>query len=316
MAEAREYWKRIDDAPAIGERPQAAKLDALYATGAKALVDRKTDFQHILLLETPKKELMLWLDGELQFYSGDEHRFHESLALVPALFRERPLRRVGVMGGGDGLVARELLRHFGGEVERIAIVDIDPAMTELTRTHPRLLELSQGSLLDPRVEVINSDALTFRSAEPLDLIICDLPDPTSPILSRLYNREFYERLREQLSGPDALLAVQIVYAPPLFDGVLTTLNSVFPVVREYAVWMYSFVRAGFALCGLQPLQRRRAVPAGTRYLTEEALDRLFYFDPDEPRVKVEEVSSDEDRRVEEWYGAYQREYLEERILYF
>ncbi len=316
MAEAHDYWRRIADAPAIGERPQVAKLEALHAAGTKALVDQKTAFQHILLLETPKSELMLLLDGELQFYSGDEQRFHESLALLPALFRDEPLRRVGVMGGGDGLVARELLYHFGGEIERICVVDIDPAMTELTRTHPRLLELSRGSLRDPRVEVINADALTYRSAEPFDLILCDLPDPTSPILARLYNREFYARLADQLSGPDALLAAQIVYAPPLFDGVLTTLRSVFLDVREYAVWMYSFVRAGFALCGLQPLERRRDVPAGTRYLTEEALESLFYFAPDEPRVKVEEVSSDENSRVEGWYEAYLREYLEERILYF
>ncbi len=316
MAEAREYWKRIDDAAGIGDRPFRAKLDALREAGARALVDQKTAFQHIVLLQTPRRHLMLLLDGELQFYSGDEHRFHEALALVPALFRERPLRRVGVMGGGDGLVARELLQHFGGEIERICIVDIDPAMTELTRTHPRLLELSGGSLLDPRVEIVNADARAFRSEEPFDLVICDLPDPTSPILTRLYNREFYTQLREQLAGPDGLLAVQIVYAPPLFDGVLTTLRSVLPVVREYTVSMYSFVRAGFALCGLQPLRRRRDVPAGTRYLTAEGLDGLFYLAPDEPRVTVEEVGSDENRCVEGWYEAYLREYLEERILYF
>lgn len=316
MSEARDYWKRIVDAPALGNRPEAAKLGALHAAGAQALIDERTAFQHILLLETPKRELMLLLDGELQFYSGDEHRFHESLAIVPVLFRKGALRRVGVMGGGDGLVARELLRHFGDEIEAVRVVDIDPAMTELARSHPRLLELNHRSLLDPRVEVINSDALTFRSAEPFDLIICDLPDPTTPILTRLYNQEFYAGLREQLAGPDALLAVQVVYAPPLFDGVLSTLRSVFPTVREYAVWIYSFVRAGFALCGQRPLQRRRELPAGTRHLTPTALDSLFYFAPDEPRVRIEEVGTDQNGRVASWYDAYLREYLEERILYF
>ncbi len=316
MAEARDYWKRIVDAPAIGHRPEAAKIDALYAAGAQALVDERTAFQHILLLETPKQELMLLLDGEVQFYSGDEHRFHESLAIVPVLFRLGSLRSVGVMGGGDGLVARDLLRHFGDEIEAVRVVDIDPAMTELARTHPRLVELNHGSLLDPRVEVINTDALTFQSAEPFDLIVCDLPDPTNPVLTRLYNQEFYRGLREQLAGPHALLAAQIVYAPPLFDGVLSTLRSVFPAVREYAVSMYSFVRAGFALCGLHPLQRRREVPAGTRYLTPVAMDSLFYFAPDEPRVETEEIGTDENGRVEGWYQAYLREYLEERILYF
>ncbi len=316
MGPQQALWKRVLDFPGIVRRPEQAKLDALRGARARALVEEQTEFQRILLLETPKRELMLLLDGQLQFYSGDEHRFHESLAVVPVLFRERPVRRVGVMGGGDGLIARELLRHFGDEIELLRIVDIDPVMTELARTHPRLLELNRGSLLDGRVEVVNVDALSYRSPEPFDLIIGDLPDPTSPVLARLYHREFYAGLREQLATPDGLLALQIVYVPPLFDGVLSTLRSVFPNVKEYAVWMYSFVRAGFALCGREPLRRRRELPAGTRHLTAEGLDSLFYFAPDEPRVEVEEVSTDEKPRVEEWYAAYLRDYVEERILYY
>ncbi len=170
--------------------------------------------------------------------------------------------------------------------------------------------------MDQRVEVINTDARAYRSEEPFDLILADLPDPTSPLLSRLYSREFYGRLREQLAGPDSVLAVQIVYVPPLFDGVLTTLRAVFPAVREYAVWMYSFVRAGFGLCSLQPLERCRAVPPGARHLTRQALESAFYFAPDEPRATVGEVSTDENRLVEEWYASYLGDFFEERILYY
>jgi spermidine synthase len=297
-------------------RPEEATLSALEAGGARILVEDETQYQRILLVETPKKELLLLLDGEIQFYSGDEQRFHESLAIVPLLFHEGPVRRVGVMGGGDGLVARELLRHFGGELELVRVVDIDPAITELAKTHPRLLELSERSLLDERVEVINADARSYRSDVRLDVIICDLPDPTSPALARLYTREFYDHLGTQLVPEGGVLGVQIVYVPPLFDGVLSTLRSVFPSVREYATWMYSFVRAGFAVCGSSRLEARREIPQGTRHLTPESLQQMLYFAPDEPRTEVTEVSTDGNMLTEEWYGSYLREYFEERILYY
>jgi spermidine synthase len=316
MTDLEAYFKRIIEFPAIVRRPEDAKLRALDEGGARILAEEVSEFQRLLLLETPKGELVLLLDGEIQFYSGDEQRFHESLAIVPLLFHGEPVRRVGVMGGGDGLIARELLRHFGDEIELIRIIDIDPAITELARTHPRLRELSEDSLLDDRVEVINGDALTYRSDVPFDLVLCDLPDATSPGLARLYHREFYEHLRSQLVPSTGLLGVQIVYIPPLFDGVLTTLRSVFPTVKEYATWMYSFVRAGFAVCGSQPLEQVRDIPGGTRHLTSEALQQMFYFAPDEPRVEVREVSTDENRRVEQWYRSYLHDYFEERILYY
>jgi spermidine synthase len=316
MTELERYIKRVIEFPGIVRHPEEAKLEALKEAGARVLVEEQTEFQRILLVETPKKELLLMLDGEIQFYSGDEHRYHESLALVPFLFHEGPVRRVGVMGAGDGLVARELLRHFGDEIELIRIIDIDPAMTELARTHPRLVELNRGSLLDGRVEVVNADALAYRSDTPFDLILCDLPDPTSPVLARLYNREFYEGLRAQLAGEASLVCVQIVYVPPLFDGVLNTLRAAFHDVREYAIWMYSFVRSGFGLCGLRPLRRTRELPPGTRYLTPEVVEQAFYFAPDEPRVAIGQVSSDENGLALEWYTRFLREHYEERILFY
>ncbi|UCF20080.1 MAG: hypothetical protein JSU87_01330 [Gemmatimonadota bacterium] len=316
MTDLTTYWKRLTELPGIVRRPEAAKLEALEDAGARALVEEQTEFQRILLLETPRNELLLLLNGEIQFYSGDEHRFHESLAIVPVLHVSGPVRRVAVMGGGDGLAARELLRHVGDEIELLRIVDIDPAMTDLARTHPRLVELNRGSLSDPRVEILNVDALTYRSDEPFDLVLCDLPDPTAPVLARLYSREFFSGLRDQLAEPQGILAAQIVYVPPLFDGVLGTMRSVFPSVREYAVWMYSFVRAGFALCGGLPLRKHRDLPTGTRHLTPEVLASIFYFAPDEPRVSVSGISTEKNGLVMEWYAAYLREHFEERILYY
>ncbi len=137
------------------------------------------------------------------------------------------------------------------------------------------------------------------------------------MLGRLYTREFYQGLRSQLASDHCVLATQVLYVPPLFDGVVSTLRAVFPAVQEYAVWMYSFVRAGFALCGgAEPLHRRRELPTGTRHLRDESLEQLFYFAPDEPRVNVPEVSTEANGLVLDWYQAYLTEYFEERILYY
>ena len=315
MSQLGEYFKRVMEFPGVVRRPEQAKLDALAEAGATVLSETESDFQRVLFLETPKRETMLLLDGELQFYSGDEHRYHECLTIIPFLFKATPVRSVGVMGGGDGLVARELLRHFGDEVESVHVVDIDPAVTELARSHPRLVELNAGSLLDERVTVLSEDASRYRSERPHDLIICDLPDPTTSVLGKLYTREYYEHLRSQLA-PGGLLALQIVYFQPLFDGILKTLRGVFPNVKEYSVGMYSFCRCGFAVCAEVGLERSRELPSGTRYLTDKVVDWLFYFPPDEPRLDIEEVSTDQNLLVLEWYEAYLRDQFEERILYY
>lgn len=310
------YFKRVIDFPGIVRVPEQAKLDVLLESGGRVLEERQTEFQRILLIETARGNLMLLLDGQLQFYSGDEHRYHEALAVVPFLFAATPVRRVGIMGGGDGLIAREVLRHFGHEVERVRVVDVDRGVTDLAREQPALAALNEGSLADPRVEVVNEDAREHRSPEPYDLIICDLPDPTDAPLLRLYTREFYRHLRGQLAPGAGPMSLQIPYAPPVFDGVLLTLRGVFPEVREYALRMYSFVHVGFGLASDDPLDRRRKVPDGTRFLTERSLECMFYFPPDEPRAEVTAPSTDADPRIGDWYASYLGDRLEERVLYY
>lgn len=315
MVRLEDYFKRVMEFPGVVRHPEEAKYQALADAGSRVLHQEQSDFQRILYLETPRGETMLTLDGELQFYSGDEHRYHESLAVVPFLFLPEGVRRVAVMGGGDGLIARELVRHFGGELESIEVIDIDPAVTRLATTHPRMLELNRRSLLDDRVRVVNADATRYRGDRSYDLIICDLPDPTNEALAGLYTREYYRHLESQLA-PGGLMALQIVYFQPLFDGLLATLRSAFPEVLEYSVEMYSFVRCGFCLCGRERLERQREIPQGTRFLTPEVLDWLFYFPPDEPRLRVEEISTADEPRVLAWYREFLRDQFEERILFY
>jgi spermidine synthase len=96
------------------------------------------------------------------------------------------------MGGGDGAAVRELLKY--PEVKKIILADLDPAVTELARTHPVLVDLNDSSLYSEKVEVIHGDAFTYleNTSEYFDLIIADFPDPKTIELSRLYSLELYQ----------------------------------------------------------------------------------------------------------------------------
>src|SRR5690606_40997668 len=107
---------------------------------------QRTDNNEIVHTENQARtDLRLFLNGDLQFSSLDEYRYHESL-VHPVM--DGPRRDVLVLGGGDGLALREILAYE--DVARVVLVDLDPAVVELARTHPRISELNRGSLDDPR----------------------------------------------------------------------------------------------------------------------------------------------------------------------
>jgi hypothetical protein len=129
-----------------------------------------------------------YLDGFLQFSSMDEHRYHEALVhpafLVPTPNTPTHEKSVLILGGGDGLVAREVLKY---DVEEVDLVDLDPAVTDFfgAKGPPELQQLNGFSLSDRRLTVHNMDALHYignYSGEPYDIVILDLPDPNSPVL--------------------------------------------------------------------------------------------------------------------------------------
>src|SRR6185369_7354792 len=129
--------------------------------------------------------LRLYLNGNLQFSSRDEYRYHESL-VHPGLGALPHARRVLVLGGGDGLAVREILKYPG--IESITLVDLDPEMTRLFTTHPLLSSLNAHSFTNPRVHVINADAFPWldQNQEMFDFIVVDFPDPTNYSLGKLY----------------------------------------------------------------------------------------------------------------------------------
>src|SRR5262249_545473 len=154
----------------------------------------------------------LYLNGHLQFASADEYRYHEAL-VHPALGLAGEPRRVLILGGGDGLALREVLRW--PTVEHVTLVDLDPAMTGLWEKYPPLAELNRRSFAHPPVPLVNQDAFVWvqEPGEPFDAAIVDFPDPSSFALGKLYTTRFYKLLRQRLA-PGAAVSVQCT--SPLF----------------------------------------------------------------------------------------------------
>lgn len=241
----------------------------------------QTQYQHIIMTRD-NDDVRLFLDGNLQLSSRDEYRYHEVL-VHPVMSAARSHESVLVLGGGDGAVARELLKY--DDVQHITVVDLDPDMTLLARTHPLLREINDGSLDDPRVTVINDDAYRFlaASSDVYPVIIIDLPDPNNESLSKLYSQQFYTLLRQRIT-PDGAFVTQA--ASPYFvrEAYWTIANTIesagFKIVplRSYVP---SFGEWGFVL-GTTRTEPKVSVDESLplRYLTPGVLQTALTFDPD------------------------------------
>jgi spermidine synthase len=234
----------------------------------------------------------LYLNGNLQFNSIDEYRYHE--ALVHPLFSVvRSSARVLVLGGGDGLAVREILRHR--DVESVTLVDLDPEMTTLSERFPALAELNGRSLSDPRVTVINQDAFLWvqEPGPKFDAAILDFPDPSTFAVGKLYTTRFFRLLKQRLA-PGAAVAVQCtspLVAPRAYWCIIATLEAAGFHVRPYQATVPSFGIWGFALASAEPFPIPTSiapqVAAHLRFLDRQSLDGLFHFPLDVRRVETE-----------------------------
>lgn len=202
-----------------------------------------------LVLTRRTEDTRLYLDGSLQFSSIDEYRYHESL-VHPAASRLDEVNDVLVLGGGDGLVLRELIAH---DPRRVVVVDLDPAMTRLGSTNEVLTTLNKRAFERLNVEVVNEDAFVFleRDEAVYDLIIVDLPDPHHESLAKLYSVSFYSVLKKRLN-PEGLAALQLgspFFANRTFWSSVSTLERAGLNVRPYSANVPSFGIWGFVLAG-------------------------------------------------------------------
>lgn len=174
---------------------ERAARRAVY--GDRVRVAVHTEVQEVVLTGGRGEPLDLYLDGRLRVSGRDEYRYHEAL-VHPAM--RGPHRRVLVLGGGDGLAAREVLRY--GDVRAVTVVELDPGVVRLARTDRALSELNGHAYDDPRLRVVTADAFAWlrgRRGEPYDVIVSDLPNPGITASTKLYSEEFYGLARGVLA---------------------------------------------------------------------------------------------------------------------
>jgi spermidine synthase len=203
---------------------ERAARQAVYGEHVRVAV--QSGIQEIVLTGgTDGRPVALFLDGRLRVSGRDEHRYHEAL-VHPAM--TGPHARVLVLGGGDGLAAREVLRHPG--VRRVDVVELDEEVVRLGRRDPALAALNGHVYGDARVHVTVADAFGWLRAAPpaaYDVVLADLPDPGITASTKLYSQEFYGLVRRVLAD-DGRLAVHAgpaSFRPRVFWTVDTTVRA-------------------------------------------------------------------------------------------
>jgi spermidine synthase len=248
---------------------------------------KTTPYQRIVVTKG-RAGFQLFLNGNLQFSSTDEYRYHEAL-VHPAIAVAGQPRRVLVLGGGDGLALREILRH--PSVEQITLVDLDPDMTLLSRRFLPLSDLNRHSFDDPRVHVINRDAMIWleEATDVFDAVIVDFPDPNTFALGKLYTSRFYRLLKARLT-PTAAVSIQCtspLFARASYWCIIRTIESAGFHVRPYQTSVPSFGIWGFALASVNEFEIPKHVIAGLRFLDDNSVAAMFVIPADMSPVDVE-----------------------------
>lgn len=246
----------------------------------EVLIARTSSYQRIVVTKN-RAGFQLFLNGHLQFSSVDEYRYHEAL-VHPAFGLKPDAARIAILGGGDGLAVREVLKH--ASVKSITLVDLDPMVTTLARTHPLFVHLNGGSLIDPRVTVINDDAMVWldRHEALFDLVFVDFPDPNGFSVGKLYTSRFYAILKRHLD-PDGFFAVQAtspLFARRSFWIIERTIAAAGLTTHAYHASVPSFGEWGFVLGGRKPFAPPASVLSGLRSLSAATVAGLFSFGPD------------------------------------
>ncbi len=303
------------------------------------VLSKTTPYQHIVITHyQPFDEVRLFLNGNLQFCSTDEQRYHEPMVhpvMNIALIRTKVL----ILGGGDGCVLREVLKYK--DVEQVLLVDLDPEMTHLAQTHPVLQRINQDSFKDARlvtisgngispginrrlylethkkrhpvkqpepyrladVKVMNVDADKFLSDVSgfYDVIIIDMPDPSTPELSKLYSREFYKKVKQHLSqhGLMVVQATSPYLARESFLCIGRTIESASLETLAFHENVPSFGDWGWYLAWHPNIQKKKIlerieklnIDVSTRFITPEVFRSELIFGKDALAAKNKQINT-------------------------
>jgi spermidine synthase len=229
----------------------------------------------------------LFLNGNLQFAQRDEYRYHEAL-VHPVMAAHGAPKKIAVLGGGDGMAVREILKY--PTVESITLVELDPNMTRLFTQNPTLAALNSNALTSPKVKVVNTDAFKFleTTADTFDVIIVDFPDPSNFSIGKLYTTSFYALLDQRLSasGYAVVQTTSPLIARKSFWTVVSTIEATGFVTKPYHANVPSFGEWGFIIASRRPYRAPNALPQSLRFLNLQSLPLLFDFPQDMARVDM------------------------------
>lgn len=238
-----------------------------------------TPYQRIVLTGN-SRDLRLFLNGNLQFSSRDEYRYHEAL-VHPAMAAITAPEDILVLGGGDGLAVRELLKY--PSIKSITLVDLDKDMIDLFKQQEMLTRLNNKSLSSDKLNVVINDAFVWLRGtdKKFDLAIVDFPDPSNYSLGKLYSDTFYKALKKTLK-PDGLVVVQSTspfFAKNSFWCVSKTLEAVGFNTTPYHAYVPAFGDWGYVIASLKPFApaAQTAYPEGLRYVSTETMGQMLVF---------------------------------------
>lgn len=256
--------------------------------GDPIVFESHSPYQRLVVTQW-KDDIRLYINGNLQFSSRDEARYHEALVIPIMQMVENP-QNVLILGGGDGLAAREVLKY--PKVKNITLVDLDPDMTRTFQTAPALTALNQHSLNHKKVRVINDDAAQWikHNNEKFDVIIIDLPDPSNFALGKLYSVPMYRQIARHVHEKSKIViqSTSPYFAPHAYWSVVKTLEQANFYTAPYHVYVPSFGEWGFVLASKQSsFSLPQSIDVNTRYLDPKTLAEMFHFPADMARIDVE-----------------------------
>ena len=287
-------WMKIQCAAAItlllagfayAERLTALAEGAIYTD--EIIYAKSSPYQRIVITRW-KDDVRLFLNGHLQFSSRDEYRYHEAL-VHPGLQSLTNPRRILVLGGGDGLAVREILKYES--VQTVTLVDLDPEMTRLFSRHQVLIRLNQNSLNSPKVTIVNADAFLWleQNQDFFDFVVVDFPDPTNYSLGKLYTTAFYRLLRRHLAanGMAVIQGTSPLFARRSYWCIVKTLQSAGLQVTPYHAYVPSFGEWGFVIASIRPYAIPTQYLQNLKYLNAKIAPSLFHFPKDMLPVETE-----------------------------
>ncbi|ULJ65474.1 polyamine aminopropyltransferase [Wielerella bovis] len=256
--------------------------------GDPVVYESHSPYQRLVVTQW-KDDIRLYINGNLQFSSRDERRYHEAL-VIPAMQMAAKHERVLILGGGDGLAAREVLKY--PKVQHVTLVDLDPDMTKTFQTADKLTQLNENALNSPKMTIVNTDAAKWleNHADKFDVIVIDLPDPSNFALGKLYSVPMYRMVARRLAdgGKVVVQSTSPYFAPNAYWSVVATLEAAGLHTAPYHAYVPSFGEWGFVLASADNhfrLPEKVDVPA--TFLNPTVLAQMFDFPPDMARRNVE-----------------------------